>query len=168
MNLSNDERGLLRDLSLERISYDELLLQYPSLSNKKYILSIFEYSAKIKDENLLEYVISLFYSSGFVQSSCEYFCDILTQDWHKQHEEIVRIFQFKLNCQCSISSIEKALSFKYEYLELTGDYNSFVIKCMYAIASLKNTCSKNSLNKLSQSPVAEIRQAAEFQLKRIE
>lgn len=158
---------MLEELNLQRRSFESFIEEFPMEINGEYIIKKLEEVVSEKDKILLELLISLCYNAGFVMESCLLFCEILKGNWHQQHEEIARIFQFKLKCDCSVESLVEAMNQKYEYLQTSGDYESFVRKCMYAIADLKTPHSLNILNKLSFSKNLVIREFAMYQVKRI-
>lgn len=162
------EFKLLEELNLQRISYETFISKFPVEINKQYILENLAKAISERNSILFELLISLCYYSGFVSESCILFCRAMEEDWHKQHEEIARIFQFKLKCECSVESLMKAMIQKYDYLIVSGDYDSFVRKCMYSIANLRTDHSLESLKKLSKSTDVIIKSHALFQLERLD
>ncbi|WMJ71956.1 hypothetical protein RCC89_02040 [Cytophagaceae bacterium ABcell3] len=100
---------------------------------------------------------------------CGQLQELITNDWHQQHAEIARIFQFKITCVNSIEPILESIKKQYSYLFDQDDFYPYVEKCVNAIRVIGNDKAKEALDALMRtSPDLEVRRLAKNQLTKFE
>ena len=158
------DRKLLKDLYLQKISFD----QFCKESQLRGDDNLIEIAVLKKDNELLEYLLSYYYYYGFDQCLCETVQDLLLADWHRQHEEIARILQFKMQCPESIGFLLEAIVKRYDYLFEQDDYYPFVRKCLNAIRSIGGVKAEIALQELKEGTSdEEIKKLAMSQLSKM-
>lgn len=99
----------------------------------------------------------------FKERHLEMLNQLITESWHKAHEDIAGMLQyFKSNS--SVESLYKAAITKFEYLHNT---NALAVKCIWALGDINTLDSKEKLELLTKSKEKEIKKNALYQLKRI-
>ncbi|NTU21997.1 HEAT repeat domain-containing protein [Brevibacillus sp. HB1.2] len=88
---------------------------------------------------------------------------LITEAWHKAHEDIAGLLQY-FQSNSSVESLYKAAITKFEYLHYT---NALAVKCIWALDDINTPESKEKLELLSKSKEKEIKKNALHQLKRI-
>ena len=159
--ISQNQKEQLESLYLQKTTLEEVNLG--ELANENLIAI-----ARVEqDSELLEYALVYYYHAGFHQDHCSDLEVLLVEGWHNQHEEIARIMQMKVHCECSVEPLSQAIVNKYEYLFEQGDYYPFVRKCFFAMGSLKTEKARKELVKYISDPDSTIRDLAQEQLTRL-
>lgn len=165
--MKREEKSLLKDFIRQKINFYELREKYPQEINEKYILNELDDILINHDRESLDYLIILSCNLGVTKKIALHLCEFLIVDWHRQHEDLARLFQDKIHLPESIDFLVKAMMLKFDYLFEQDDYEPFVTKCMYAIASLQTEASKLKLKELAISNNAIVKEAAKYQLERL-
>jgi len=164
--MTTNEKILLKDFVRRKFNFHELEKKYPQKINEKYMLNELDDLLVNQDKESLDYLIILSCNFGVTKKIGLHLCEFLTVDWHRQHEDLARLFQNKIHLPESIDFLVKAMILKFDYLFEQDDYEPFVTKCMYAIADLNTEASKSKLNELAESEDPIIKEAAQYQLER--
>ncbi|MDC0762142.1 hypothetical protein POF51_15660 [Brevibacillus sp. AG] len=99
----------------------------------------------------------------FDERHLEMLNQLITEAWHKAHEDIAGLLQY-FQSNSSVESLYKAALTKFEYLHYT---NALAVKCIWALGDMNTPESKEKLELLSKSKEKEIKKNALHQLKRI-
>lgn len=89
--------------------------------------------------------------------------NLLLEDWHKMHTDIVHLLQY-LKSNSSVESLYEAIFNKYKHLSYTG---TFAEQCIWALGDINTPESREKLKLLSKSKDKVIKQGAKEQLMRI-
>lgn len=162
--MNQQEKDLVKQFILRRIDFQNLENTFPKKINEEYIIEELLKLEVVNDGEALDYLITLAYRIGFTQKIGKILSTFLTKNWHKEHEEIARILQFRVKVPESINDLSVAMELKFSYLVERDDYESFVNKCMYAIADLNSRESMMKLEELAGSKNDVIRKSAQWQL----
>lgn len=162
-----DEKALLKDFIRGKFNFHELEKIYTQEIDEKYILNELDDLLVNQDRESLDYLIILSCNFGITKKIGLHLCEFLIIDWHRQHEDLARIFQNKIHLPESIDFLVKAMMLKFGYLFEQDDYEPFITKCMYAIADLNSEASKSKLVELAGSDDPVIKKAAQYQLDRL-
>ncbi len=165
--MTNEEKEILNKLYLQRISYEAFLEEYPVAITYEYILSALKDVSRSQDANALKYLLMLASYYGYTLEMGQILSKLLLTGWHKEHEDIVRVLQFKVKVLESVDDLVQAIESRFDYLFQQDDYGPFVTKCMYAIADLQTEASKIKIQELAESSDPIIREAAQYQLQRL-
>lgn len=148
--MTEEDFFLLKMVYSQEISQDELIDCYPQFGRKDFIISSLKNIVEHKDNELFEYIMFfLFASENFHKEMCGVFQRLVVEEWHRWHEDIARILQFKINCPDSVDYLIEAIDKKFDYLFKQDDYHPFVRKCINAIASIKTDYAVEQLRNLS-------------------
>jgi hypothetical protein len=159
--ISTFEKGILRDLYLRRISFDQFC-ELSSLNGNDDLIML---AVEQGDDELLEYLLIFYYHFGFHKKLCSTLQNLLIADWHKEHFEVARILQFKLSCPDSIGFMVKAIEKRFDYLFEQDDFYPFVSQCLHAIRIVGGDEAKNVFEEIIVNETdQEIKQLAAYQL----
>ena len=161
IRIKQNQKEQLESLYLQKITLEEVNLG--ELANENLIAI----ARGEQDSELLEYALVYYYHAGFHQVHCSDLEALLVESWHNQHEEVARVLQLKVHCECSVESLSQAIANKYEYLFEQDDYYPFVRKCFFAMGSLKTEHARKELVKYISDPDPTIQDLAQEQLARL-
>jgi len=98
----------------------------------------------------------------FKERHLELLNQLITESWHKAHEDIAGLLQyFKSNT--SVESLYRAATTEFKYLHYT---TALAVKCIWALGDINTPESQEKLKLLSQSNVTEIKKNAVYQYQR--
>ena len=167
MMLKEGDKQLLLDFSLDLITLGELRTGFGAELSASNLLLILSQILENKDGVLLRSINSFFFKTSFIPESCEFYNQLLIEEWHKQHDDIANILQFNIKCPSSTAYFKKSIELKFSYLFHSDDYEPYITKCMWGIAKNKSAYSKEVLLAFSKSENEIIRTAALYQLDRL-
>jgi len=148
--MNDEQKKLIMKLSLGNISEDDFLEDFSS--NIEYDLDVSRLLTSVvtsKDANELEYIMLLGFYFGFPNDCGFILCEILIQDWHKQHENIVSALQ-RIKFSDAADALYVAATSDFQYLHYDDTY-SLGVKCEYALRSIGTEECKEKLIVLSKS-----------------
>jgi len=92
---------------------------------------------------------------------------LLTETWHRQHEEIVRALQYARNPR-SIAALRQAIALKpqLEYLD-ADDYGAFYKKCLWALQDIGTAEAIEAIREYASSEVPALAREAAYRLRKI-
>lgn len=163
------EEKLILELALNSISKNEFLKKFPVkiLENTKYLKDLLETALRLKDPDLVENALILAFTFDLVTiEHIAILCDLLSVEWHREHENIAMLLQ-QLKAPRSVESLYNAALTKYEYLNFDDSY-ALAVKCIWALGDINTDLSRGMLDKLSKSENEIIKENALKQLKRTE
>jgi hypothetical protein len=164
--MKEQEKKICNSLYLREISYEDFLSEYPVAVTDSYLAGELEKLFESQDADALSYILLLASYHGYTLEMGNMLHKLLLEGWHKEHEDIARVLQFRMSIPEAVDSLVYAMERKYEYLFEQDDYEPFVTKCMYAIASIGTAYAREKINMLADSGDETIQAAALFQLKR--
>lgn len=134
MNL--DQRNLILNLSLGRITKDEFLKSFPEIlgANADYLQRELESSLSSKDADAVEHLLLLGFQFGFPESSAEILCSLILQDWHTQHENIAMILK-DMRYPGAVQCLYQTALTIFPYLDYDESY-ALGVKCIYALRAI--------------------------------
>ncbi len=119
-----------------------------------------------KNADEVEYAIMLGFTYGFTELHSTALCRLLSEQWHIKHEDIASLFQHELRDQRHLDCLLKGLQNIPAYMEYNEGY-SFINQCIWSISVLNTLESKKALIELSKSENIHKKNAAIFQLTRL-
>jgi len=162
--MNQELRLLIKKLIGGEITDPEFLdLFNGNVDNNRYFDNLLEVicGEKNKDDLGLIFYVGFTFDL-FKERHLEMLNQLITESWHKVHEDIAGILQyFKSNS--SVEGLYKAAVTKFEYLHYT---NALAVKCIWALGEINTLDSKEKLKLLSKSKEKEITKNALNQLKR--
>lgn len=90
---------------------------------------------------------------------------LLIEIWHKCHEEIMLILQFKMRDPNCVNDVAEAMHIKFDYMLDDGD--AFIRKGAYVLATLKTDDAIQKLNELANDENEIIKKYATYQLRKL-
>lgn len=165
----DSEKKLIIDWTKGDISEDTFWVSYGlNRKNFVYILDGLSKGLQQKDPEMIEYLILIYFNQfegRFNKSNSDILYELIVQDWHKNHEDLVMIIK-RLKSIASIPYLLKAMELKLDYLEY-NDGESLIRKCAYAISDIDANMSMSFMEDLSKSDNEIISKSAIEQLDRL-
>ncbi len=156
---------IVSKLWTNEISQEDLVNNYKNKITEKDIINGLEVAFNKKDEKETESIFHIAFTFDlFTQESIQILGKFISQTWHKQHEEIARVFQ-KLKNPNSIQSIMEGVHIKCDYWFDNGD--AFIRKCLYALAEINTSESISKINILANDSNEIIKKYSLEQLKEL-
>lgn len=138
---------IMSKLWSNEISQEQLNSTYKNDFIETDIIEGLQKAFEIEDSEESEAIFHIAFTFNlFTNNSTEILGKLISQVWHKQHEDIARIFQ-ELKDPNSITSLMEAVHIKCDYWIDNGD--AFIRKCMYALSHINTKESKLKLTILS-------------------
>ncbi len=163
--MNNEEKNLCKQLYLQKISYDFFLEKYPSQVTDQYLLNELKSICLNQDAEGLGYILLLAAHHGYTDELGKALSETLIEGWHREHEDIARVMQFRTPVPDAIVYLSKAIEIKFDYLFEQDDYYPFVRKCLNAIRSIGTKNAQNALKEIVvRTRDQEIKRLAEYQL----
>lgn len=165
--MTENERQLIINLTLKKISKDEFLEKYHVNVeiDKEHILHLLMEGLKNKNADDIEYTLLLAFYFGCSKKYTNTLCELILKKWHFQHENIAKMLQ-KLKDPLSVNYLFKAAMAEYDYLAY-DDSNSLAVKCIWALGDINTSSSRDKLTLLANSDTPRIKKSALHQLDRI-
>lgn len=165
--MTRSEENLIRDLYLRRITEQEFINVYGKdiITYKNEMKKLIKRVCNEKESENLEYLLNLasrFYK--FSKDDVEFFCDLLSYNWHFLHENIVSILQ-QLRSPESIEILYQTAKKEYKYLDY-DDTHSLARKCMFALGDIATPEAIEKLKLLLHSPNTDLQEYAKEQFNR--
>lgn len=160
------EKQSIMDFSAKRISSEIFFAQHPLFAQADYLRSLLNESFKEQDSETLYLTLLFMFLTTFPEGIEEVLCDLLIENWHQSHEDIVSIFQLNYKYPGCVDNIVKAMGMKLDYLAY-NEGESLIVKCAWALGSLKTEYAIQKLKELAESDNAIIANAAHYQLVRL-
>jgi hypothetical protein len=157
------EKKLILEFSLQKINIDEFLQNYSKVVDSNHVLQLLIEAYNQKDSSEVEYALLLgFIFNTFSNEYVEVLCKLIQEEWHYKHEDIALVLQ-ELKSPVSVDALYMAALKKLDYL---GYDDSFALarKCIHALGDINTESSKEKLKLLAISDILIIREKAEKQL----
>ncbi len=149
--LTNIEKKLILDLASNTISKKEFLSKYPSkeVNNDDYLTNLLKDTLITKSGEDLEYIFYLPAGTrAFNADDVPTLSELITADWHRQHEDIATMLQWFKNPTC-IDHVVKAMHMSLDYWYDDGD--AFIRKCANVLGAIKTDDAIEKLKSLASS-----------------
>ncbi|AZQ65237.1 hypothetical protein EI427_23780 [Flammeovirga pectinis] len=161
-----DKKDLILDFVTKEITKEEFEEQYPQVLNKEYLDKQFKAALKNKDALTIDYLfkIRVYISNDFFYLICK---QLITEDWHRQHENIALMFQFNYKNPDCIDIVVQSMYLQCEHWDEDAHRDPFIRKCAYILGDLKTPYAIAKLKELSLSDDEMIKGYCTYQLKRI-
>ena len=165
--MTEAQRNLILDLALKKMSKEAFLRQYPVdvEKNLSHIDDLVITACNEKREDDLDCALLLEVCFGYRLTCVPLLRDVLLEDWHHSHEDIVATLEYYEDKEC-ISYLYKAALSEFKYLDFDDSY-ALAVKCIWAISKLNAPDSVATLRKLSLSDNPIIKDNANYQLQRL-
>lgn len=151
----NEVANMLNQLSSGSITSSDLVISSNVLN---IVESILLGAISSKDEDILNKCLYYFFmTNSFSSNSCDIMCDLINEEWHQEHEDLIAAIQFNVHCPGCILKIESALKIKHEYLIDRDGYIPYVRNCLHTIKSYKNDKSDAAMQRLKKDEDVNIR-----------
>ncbi len=166
--ITEQEKKLILDLALGKISKDLFLKQYPvDLKNdRSYVLKLFEIAYEQKNADVLEYALLI---QGYFDEPKDKIITIwrkcLTENWHHLHEHFVDLLSYYKN-PIDIDLFYQISLTKFDYRDY-DESESLAVKCIWVLGNIGNQKAIDKLKLLTKSDNQIIKENAEQQLKRL-
>jgi hypothetical protein len=149
--MTPEERQLVIDLALGRISEDDFLMRFPANPRKQpaYVKQALEDADRSRDAVDAECAMLLGFRFGFPPDTGDILCKLLQADWHMQHENIASALQKLKDPQCVEALYETALK-QFAYLDYDESY-ALAVKCIWALKAIDTPEAIEKLELLAQS-----------------
>jgi hypothetical protein len=150
-----------------RISEEAFLAKFPvnPRLEPSYVTRILEDAFKTKNASDVESAIYLgFRFKTFGADSVDILCKLLTEDWHRHHEDIAWLMQKLKDPRCVEALYQTALA-RFPYLAY-DDAHALAVKSLWALSEINTKEAQDKLELLTKSDVKVIRENAERLLKR--
>jgi len=158
--MTSQERNLVIDLAVKRISEPEFLSQF-SANPRRDIECVQRalHQALLRQENDdVECALLLGFHFGFGDGCKDVLRDVLMADWHTQHENVVLALQDLKDEEAVECLYQTALKrFAYRHYD---ESESLAVKCIWALKKLNTPPAIEKLRLLTKSENAVIRQNA--------
>ena len=162
------ERNLCEQLYLQRKPYHEFLKEYPRFVNDDYLLNELNNAYEGRDAEALRYILVIASYHGYTNELGSVLSRFLLEGWHKEHEDITRVIQFKTPISEAVDILSAAIKTRFEYMFEQDDYYPFVRKCLNAIRSIGGENARNALEEIAANATdQEIKELAARQLAKI-
>lgn len=159
-----EEKNLCRQLYLQKMPYADFLQIYPTIT-EEYLLDELNGVSESHDAEVLRNILLIGSYHGYTNEIGRVLSAFLTEDWHKEHEDIARVIQFRTPVPEAINNLSRAVSLRFNYLFEQDDYYPFVRKCLNAIRSIGSEEARTALETIIyETTDLEIKQLAEGQL----
>ncbi|MFC5473994.1 hypothetical protein [Paraherbaspirillum soli] len=163
--MNADQRNLILNLSLGRVSKDEFLRHFPEIleSNGDYLRHELERAFSSKDADAVEHLLLLGFQFGCTESSAEVLCNLILQDWHTQHENIAMVLK-DMRYPGAVQCLYQAALAVFPYLDYDESY-ALGVKCIYALRAIGTSNAKEKLALIAQGSNAILAENAERLIK---
>jgi tetratricopeptide (TPR) repeat protein len=93
--MTEEERILIIDYALKRVSQEEFLARYPVNPRKDsgYVMRILNETFHNRNKDDVECAMILGFKFGFTSESVDVLCRLILEDWHTQHESMASLLQ---------------------------------------------------------------------------
>jgi hypothetical protein len=163
---TNEEKQIILDYILKKISEKEALQRYPhNLESSEYILSTIGQAKTEKNAEDLEcsfYLLAFNSKIIFQNEFIDLLIKLLREEWHYQHENMVMMLQ-EIKSRLSIDVLYETTFAKFDYLNYDDTY-SLGRKCVHALGDINTEESKEKLRLIVNSNIAILKEKAEKQL----
>jgi hypothetical protein len=150
----------------ERITKQELLkiLGINLDQVQKYITNLITEGSESRNQVDIEMSVVLGHIFQFPENIMDYYHELLLQDWHISHEDIISLIEFK-KLPKSVPFIEAAIKLKSKliYLEY-DDYGSYYRKCFWALYMINTLDADHLIEKYTKDNDNIIAEAAKERL----
>ncbi|MFM2267190.1 MAG: hypothetical protein RL757_631 [Bacteroidota bacterium] len=152
--------GLLEQKDFEEKYYDTF--------TSKDIIDALEIAYAQKDGNLLSNTFFIAFSFNLIDDSLLHLLrDLLLENWHREHEDIVSLFQRRFNTDIDVIPIlTNAINDIPIYIIENGDKYSYLRKIIYAIGYHPFPHNRNALLKLLEINDETLKELIKHQLKK--
>jgi len=164
--MTDDEKKLVMELSLNAITKEEFLRRYPFDVERDgvHVLKLLRDAYSQKDADDVEHALLLGFSFGFDKACVPILNQLIVEDWHFKHEDIARLLQGFKN-PSSIDVLYQTALAEYDYLGYDDSY-ALAVKCIWALGDINTASSREKLKQLTSSSNQVVSDAAEKQLQR--
>lgn len=131
----------------------EQLLDMDRLELQESIKESIEMAMHTKDGEYLSFLMYSIFSKKdnlYIEEFISYFNQLIIEEWHKEHENIVGLLQRNGGNDESVDNLFKAIFMTFEYLEWDDNY-AFAVKCVWAIAVIHGINSEKYLKILAEN-----------------
>lgn len=165
--LTESDYNLLQRLMTGSLAYTEFEELFSEKVNLVFVLNTMALAKCLDDAGMYRNVLFGFGSLlNNIEKLSLYRISIL-ESFHEEHEEIISAFQVTFNSESeNIKYIEFAIENIPDYLKREELKDSYIRKCMYALAAQPTPKSIESLKKMSSSDNEIIKKYAVHQLEK--
>jgi len=151
--MTEAEKDLVFDVALNRVSEKEFLRKFPVDPRKdtEYVSRALVQAGLRKDRDQVECAILLGYKFGFSSSCVPVVCQLILEDWHREHENMASMFQHCLPDPRAVDSLFKTANTQVEYLDFDEAY-ALAVKCIWSLYTIGTPEAREKLALLAQSP----------------
>lgn len=120
------------------------------------------------DADGVEYALMLGSAFSMPDDILSLIHNLVIQDWHTRHEDMIAILQKKANPE-SVVVLQQAIMLKpkLEYLDY-DDYGSFYKKCLWALQAIGTPQAISVISECAASDDAALKEQAEYRLAKIQ
>ena len=162
--VTEKEKQLITEMFLGNITKEAFLREYPvDIDTSDFVLNLMEESLKSRHGIDVELVMMVGGLLGYSKKHVPVLSLLLTEDWHRKHEDIAKALQMLKDPRC-MDQVVKAMHMKLDYWFDSGD--AFIRKCAYVLGDINTKSSMETLKELSSSPNEIIRKYSLHQLRK--
>ncbi|MBH1932686.1 hypothetical protein [Serratia rubidaea] len=159
-----EKNKVILSLIKKEISLSELLSTYDKYYDGVNICRDLFNAREKKDSEAVDLFLYLGSVIGYEYNCVELLNKLLTDTWHKKHEELVRLLSHYKD-ESSIGYLFRAASLQLDYLDYDEDH-VLADKCIRALAKINTNESIEKIKELSHSNEISIKNSANRQLKK--
>ncbi|WP_137940507.1 hypothetical protein [Chitinivorax sp. B] len=147
--MNKDQRALILDLSLGKISKDKFLRLFSGQveMNGSYLCDELHRAFLSKDADDIEHLLLLGFQFGIADNCSEVLCKLILEGWHMQHENIAMILK-ELKSPNSVDYLYQAALASFPYLDYDESY-ALGVKCIYALRAIGTSDARERLLSLA-------------------
>ena len=158
----NKELEILSDYN---ISEGDFASKYPHKINDEYILQFLDDLYQRRDRKLMEDMSRIAFRISSFDKLSSIFRKLITETWHKEHEDLATFFEFTVRDINCIDDIITAMHIKCDYWYDDGD--AFIRKCAYVLGNLATPYAIKRLEELTKDDNEIIKKYAHYQLEKL-
>ncbi|AVJ18252.1 hypothetical protein CLM71_14455 [Serratia sp. MYb239] len=163
--MSTDKKDLILSFIMNKITATELISSYNENYGEINICKELYNARNEKDPDAVDIFLYFGDVIGYRYTCINLLNNLLTETWHKKHEELVRLLaQYK--SETSINSLFETSLLNLDYLDYDEDH-VLADKCIRALAKINTKESIEKIKKLTHSDNASIRKSATKHLQKI-
>jgi hypothetical protein len=164
--MTSDEINLIRDLRKRKITSDEFLRRFRSgqSSGGSMASCLLQEAYSAKDSEAVEYALLAGFTLGFGPKSFRTFCQLLEEDWHMSHEDLVSLVG-EFRDPSTVDLLLAMTSKTYKYLEY-DEARALAVKAIWALGSIPGDSADRALHDIAKSDNPILRENALHQLDR--
>lgn len=163
--MTEEQKNFILDMASGEISEVEFLDRYPvdlRGDNSTYISQSLDKARAKRDEVQLECILILLFRFGEAKWHFDILCQLLQEDWHMQHENIVLLLKDLKNPK-SVDCLYWAALANLPYLDY-DESHALAVKSIFTLDAIDTDEARDKLRLLTKSENAILRDNAQRQL----